>query len=241
MSPSTLSRGRTFSHNTSTRLLNKKKRTKSRYHDKVIILDPGHGGVYTGQISIRGKLLEKDVVLDIAKRVAHRLRKRGYTVILTRTADTEFDKKDLIHDLICRAHYTVQYKAHAFVSLHLNGSKNKTIRGYELYVPYEARYPIRSYRLASALHYELSHKIKPIFAGGSLGNHNNIDHGIRASKFNVLTRAHCPAVVVELDYLSNAQSEALLETSQYRDQLTTAVYYGIRRYFAGATKPRCKE
>ena len=93
--------------------------------DKTIIIDPGHGGVYYGQSSIHGKSLEKNVALDIAQRTAKRLRKYGYNVILTRTKDTEFDKKDLINDLALRAEFTRTYKADIFVSLHLNGNINK--------------------------------------------------------------------------------------------------------------------
>ena len=199
---------------------------------RTIIIDPGHGGIYWGQVSIHGKLIEKNVVLDIAQRVAKRLRKRGYTVVLTRTKDVEFDKNDLINDLAQRARFTRTYNADIFVSLHLNGSKNKGLRGYEVYVPHEPKCPARSYKLASSMHYELSHKIAPIFAGGALGNHNNIDHGVRASKFNVLTKAQCAAIVVELDYLSNAQTESMLHNgSCYREILANAVYCGIRRYF----------
>ena len=146
---------------------------------KTIILDPGHGGVYLGQVSIHGKLIEKNVVLEIAKKVARRLRNRGYNVILTRTDDRALDKKNLLNDLALRARLSRTYKADIYVSLHLNGSKNKGIRGFEVYVPYESSYPIRSYRLGSSLHYELSHKIKPIFGGGALGNLNNIDHELR--------------------------------------------------------------
>ena len=203
----------------------------NRRSKKVIILDPGHGGVYTGQVSNTGKLIEKNVALDIAKRVAQLLRKRGYTVILTRTTDTELDKKDLLRDLALRAEMTRTYKADILVSLHLNGSKNKKIRGYEVYVPYESKHPIRSYKLASALHYEMSRAVTPVFGGGSLGNLNNIDYGIRASKFNVLVKAHCPAALVELDYLTHPESEKKLMTEAYRDELARAVYRGIRRYF----------
>ena len=66
-----------------------------------------------------------------------------------------------------RAEFARTYKADIFISLHLNCSVNKGIGGYEVYVPYESQYPIRSYALASSLHYELSHKIKPVFGGGT--------------------------------------------------------------------------
>lgn len=201
------------------------------FGSKTIILDPGHGGVYTGVESINKKLIEKHVALDIAELVAQRLRSKGYKVVLTRTSDTQHDKNDLINDLTLRAEYTKTHKADIFVSLHLNGSINKGIRGYEVYVPYETKYPRRSYELASALHYELSQQVKPLFGGGSLGNLNNLDHGIRAAKFNVLMKAHCPAALVEMDYLTNEESEQLLLSATYRNDLALAVYRGIRRYF----------
>ena len=200
---------------------------------KTIVLDPGHGGVYWGQIGSRGNLIEKEIVLTLAKAIATKLRARGYRVILTRTSDVEFDKTNLLNDLASRAKFTRTYKADILVSLHLNGSKNTMIRGYEIYVPYESTFPARSYKLATSLHYELSHKIKPIFGGGALGNLNNLDHGISASKFNVLTKAQCAAVVVELDYLTNATSERMLSKPSYQTILVNAVYYGIRRYFEG--------
>ena len=198
---------------------------------RTIIIDPGHGGIYWGQVSIHGKLIEKNVVLDIAQRVAKRLRKRGYTVVLTRTKDVEFDKNDLINDLAQRARFTRTYNADIFVSLHLNGSKNKGLRGYEVYVPHEPKCPAGSYKLASSMHYELSHKIAPIFAGGALGNHNNIDHGVRASKFNVLTKAQCAAIVVELDYLSNAQTESMLHNGLLSRNIGKCCLLWNWRYF----------
>lgn len=201
------------------------------FQSKTIVIDPGHGGVYFGCTSINRKLIEKNVVLDIAQMLAKRLRKKGFNVILTRTRDCELDKTDLIRDLTKRAELTRAYDADIFVSIHLNNSANKGLRGYEIYVPYESKYPRRSYDLANALHYELSHKIKPIFGGGILHNHNNVDHGIRAAKFNVLIKSSCPAVAVELDYLSNAETEKMLSTHKYKAQLANAVYCGIRRYF----------
>lgn len=205
---------------------------------KTIVIDPGHGGVYEGCASAQRTLIEKNLTLDVAKRLGQRLKSRGYCVIFTRTHDYEHDKHDLIKDLTVRADFTRKYNADIFVSLHFNWSKNKGIRGYELYVPYESKYPIRSYRLASCLHYELSHKIKPIFEGGLLGNHNNIDHGIRAAKFNVLVRSCCPAVILELEYLSHAGAANMLKRDEYKDQLAHAVYCGIQRYFGRGRKKR---
>jgi N-acetylmuramoyl-L-alanine amidase len=194
-----------------------------------VVLDPGHGGIYHGQTSVNKKLVEKKVALEITLQVAELLKKRNYRVILTRSTDTQLDKDDLIRDLTLRAQ--MGNIADMYVSLHLNGSTNQKIRGYEVYVPYMAKYPRKSYALASAMHYELSHLIEPVFGGGSLGNLNNIDHGIKAAKFNVLVKAQCPAILVEMDYLTNPTSEELLMTQKYKNLLVKAVYRGIRRYF----------
>jgi N-acetylmuramoyl-L-alanine amidase len=198
---------------------------------KTILIDPGHGGIYEGRWSASHRLVEKDVVLTLSKKLAELLRLHNHTVYLTREDDREFDKKNLIQDLSIRANMTRTYKADIFISVHLNHSTNKKMRGFEIYVPYEHRHPIKSYTLASALHYELSHRITPRFAGGKLGNLNCIDGGIRAAKFNVLVKSVCPAVLIELDYLSHPTVEKELLEGTYQEQLAQAVCAGIRRYF----------
>lgn len=201
----------------------------------IVLIDPGHGGVYAGEYSLHNAFAEKHVVLKIAKKLRPLLKKAGYTVILTRTSDIEFDKNDLISDLSKRAALTAHYKADIFVSLHLNKRKNSKARGFEVYVPYETKYPVKSYALASACHYELSHKITPNFSAGKLHNVNVLDGGIKAAKFNVLKKAHCPAVLLELDFMSNPQSERKLMTDAYLDKLAHAVFCGIKRYFREMT------
>ena len=202
------------------------------YGQKTVLLDPGHGGVYTGAVS--GKLVEKEVALDVALRVGELLKKRGYRVFFTRTTDSEFDDKDLIHDLTMRAALSRTYKADIYVSIHFNGSENRHRHGYQVYVPYITKYPIRSYSLASALHYEISHTILPEFGAGTLGNVNILDEGIRAARFNVLMKTFCPAVLVELGYLTNPEEARKISTHSYRETLASAVSKGIRRYFEKA-------
>jgi N-acetylmuramoyl-L-alanine amidase len=195
-----------------------------------IVLDPGHGGVYTGGVSRSGRIVEKDTALLIVQRLAKRLQKRGTKVILTRSDDSALDATDMIADLKKRAAFTEQHKADLFLSVHLNSNPNPAIQGYEVYVPYETRYPIKSYQLASALHYDISHTVEPDFTGGTLGNVNLVDRGIRASRFNVLMYATCPAVLVEIAFLTHAATARALENSKYIDQLVEALYQGICRY-----------
>ena len=201
-----------------------------------IVLDPGHGEKYTGTVSADGTIVEKDMVLKLTKKLAQCLSKAGYKVLLTREGDEVFNAKELLPDLIKRAQFATDNKADIFVSIHLNASTNKQIHGYEVYVPYEAKYPIKSYGLASAIHYALSHAIEPQFYGGTLGNLNALDRGIRASRFNVLMRTTCPAVLVELGYLSHPPTVKLLKTEEYQDILVNGLCAGIRRYILHAQK-----
>lgn len=199
------------------------------YGQKTIVLDPGHGGVYRGAVS--GKLVEKDIALDVALRVGQRLKRYGYKVVFTRTTNTQFDETDLIHDLTMRADVSRTCKADIYVSIHFNESINKARHGYQVYVPYITKYPLRSYALASGLHYEISHTIPSEFTAGKFSNVNILDEGIRASRFNVLIKSCCPAVLLELGYLTNPEEGHKISTQSYKETLATAVSNGIRRYF----------
>lgn len=205
---------------------------------ETIVIDPGHGGPYIGAASLSQKVVEKHLALEIAHLLAERLRAKGYNVILTRTGDYALDPHDLINDLKKRAYVARDAKAAVFVSLHLNSSVRNSERGYMLFVPYEDKYPLKSYALASAIHYDLSHGVKPEFGAGTLGNVNMIDSGIRASKFNVLVHSVCPTVLVELAYLSHPETEKQLLTKAYKDTLVHALYSGIRRYLINERKGR---
>ncbi len=214
-------------------------------HAATIILDPGHGGKYIGTANDVEQLVEKQLTLEVAKLLADKLRGSGHTVILTRESDVALDADDLIADLTKRAQMTVDHNADLFVSLHFNGSANKKSAGFEVYVPYEPLYPIKSYGLASAIHYDLSHEIDPIFQGGSLGNLNRLDGGIKAARFNVIKKAQCAAVLVELAYLTNEETAKKLKSDVCKDILVTGVYKGIERYLtqqkvSKCSRPRCR-
>lgn len=200
-----------------------------------VVLDPGHGGRYVGTSSPSKKIIEKEAALTVALQVAKQLKDLGYTVILTRVSDKILDEKDLINDLTLRAKMTTDHNAAIFVSIHFNGSLNPYSRGFEIYVPYEDKFPIKSYALAGALHYDLSHEIAPDFGGGTLGNLNGLDRGIKASRFNVLKKATCPAALVELAYITNPQTEQQILKDGF-DVYVTAVTKGIIRYLAHAKK-----
>lgn len=191
-----------------------------------IVIDPGHGGKFTGGIGVN-KIQEKEWTLSCATKLAELLKKDN-TVILTRTTDKQFHD-DLLEDLRIRAEYSRKHNADLFISLHYNTSTGKYIRGYEVYVPFSPEFPAASYAAAGCIHHELSQTIEPHWSG-SLGNLNDYDRGIRAARFHVLRNHNCPAVLIELEYITHAACVAQLQDQNYLDKIVQAVARGIAQF-----------
>ena len=125
----------------------------------------------------------------------------------------------------------VPVKLDIYVSIHFNESINKARHGYQVYVPYITKYPLRSYALASGLHYEISHTIPSEFTAGKFSNVNILDEGIRASRFNVLIKSCCPAVLFELGYYPTPKKDIKLVRNRIKRLWLLLFPIGIRRYF----------
>ncbi|WP_233194500.1 N-acetylmuramoyl-L-alanine amidase [Aquimarina sp. I32.4] len=154
-----------------------------------IVIDPGHGGSDTGAIGING-IKEKDVVLQIAKEMIHWnkvLFANKNKIYLTRYTDTLISLRD-------RSRLTRKLQADLFISLHCNQSKNPNARGTEVFVSstngtYLQQSIILAYQIAEAMHNNLGFRSR----------------GVKFGNFLVLreTASTCPAVLVELGFLSN--------------------------------------
>jgi N-acetylmuramoyl-L-alanine amidase len=191
-----------------------------------VILDPGHGGIFSGGRS--NNVQEKDITLQITLKVADLLKDdNNVHTVLTRTHDIHLDP-DMIKDLQMRAHFSHAHKADLFISIHANtGGKNT--RGYEVYVPFNKKFPAASYQIASFLHHELSQFVKPKW-GGKLGNLNEYDRGIRAANFHVLRGHNCPALLLELDFITNKLSLQNLQDPIYQNKLAEIIVRAIREF-----------
>ena len=199
----------------------------AQVHAFTVVLDPGHGGIYSGARNKCG-LQEKELTLTIAKKIETLLMKKKIRVQLTRTNDTQLDT-DLLKDLKKRAHASTLHKADAFISLHFNNSSNPDIRGYELYVPRITMFKSSCYTLAGSIHHQLSQTLE-YKGGGSLGNLNLFDRGIRAAEFNVLRNHTCPAVLIELEYITHTTQARKLASDAYLNTLAQAIAQGILAY-----------
>ena len=190
-------------------------------------LDAGHGGEDAGCISPHGGLYEKALVLDIALRAGEILSSRGIEVIYTRTNDT-------FVSLAGRSGIAAKHKADAFVAIHANYAENQTARGIETFTLPFAKMPSTSSessmptiaRVGNAndnANTILGHEIQRRMPG-RLGE---ADRGLRHARYQVLRDPPCPAVLIEIGFLSNKNDSRNLSSNWYRDKIALAIADGV--------------
>lgn len=169
-----------------------------------IVVDPGHGGRDPGAIAVTG-LHEKIVNLDVALHLASLLEGEGLQVTLSRPGD-------LFLSLDRRSGLANRVGADLFVSIHADASDNARARGFTVYV----------HRSASADARAAAEHIEQAMAQTMMAS-----RGIRTADFHVLRETECPAVLVELGYLSNRDDAALLGDPAVRERLAQAITGGV--------------
>lgn len=217
-----------------------------------IVIDPGHGGHDTGTIGSNG-LLEKDLVLDVSKRLGKLIRTRlGADVVFTRRDDTFIP-------LETRTEIANQEQADLFVSVHANSSHDPDARGVETYYlnftssPEALEVAARENAASDKSIHELQDLVKKIalkekieesreFAadvqrslhtGLSARNPGERDRGVKKAPFVVLIGANMPSILAEISFLSNPGDERRLRTPEYRQRIAESLYRGIARYING--------
>jgi len=215
-----------------------------------VVIDAGHGGNDQGTKGKSG-LLEKELTLDVANRVAALLRQRlGVEVILTRSDDTYVGLEE-------RTEIANNSKADLFLSIHANWNPAKTIAGVDTYYRYfsagredldlAARENAGTKRSVFDLEDTLA-KIaqrdkvdesrefatqlqKVLHAAAAKDNPEARSRPVKRAPFVVLIGANMPSVLAEIGFLSNPKEEHLLNSSEHRDRLAEALYQGVDAYF----------
>ena len=190
-----------------------------------IVLDPGHGGaVETGAVGPNG-LIEKELNLDLAKVTARLLEQRGYTVVLTRTADYRIP-------LETRAEIANVLDAKAIVSIHHNAPTANTspTPGTEVFIQDGSE---ESARLGGLLQEEIIDALDQFDLEWSIATDAGAivvlnDSGDNA--YGMIRRPDMPAVLAELGYISNAAEAELFATDEYLDAASAALADGIERW-----------
>lgn len=221
---------------------------------KKIVLDPGHGGKDPGAMAFG--LKEKDIVLDIARRLAPVLEKElGCEVLLTRKDDSFISLEE-------RTAIANTQNADLFVSLHINAHPSAKVRGLETYylnlttnadaMRVAARENATSTHQMSDLQDILSDIMKnsKINESSRLAQqvHNSIltqaekkgfgdikNLGVKQAPFYVLIGAQMPAILIELAFISNEQDIRNLNNPAFVKLLTQEIAQGIRAYVSDTT------
>ncbi len=234
-------------------MIDTSKNISARGSGELIVIDAGHGGHDTGAIG--GGKREKDLVLQIAKRVERQLKKRGFRVYLTRRTD-KFLK------LPQRTHIADRKDARIFVSIHANSvprSKRNRIHGIETFYLQKTR-DAKSQRIAARENRavlkgagtSLSKKviIDSVLHGPKIIESNKLaidvqrrmlanlrahyrgvkDGGVRHAPFWVLVGASRPSILVEVGYISHPKERARLFTPRYQELIAKGIAEGIQRY-----------
>ncbi|MBO8129535.1 MAG: SH3 domain-containing protein [Peptococcaceae bacterium] len=186
--------------------------------DRLVVLDPGHGGSDPGAIGVTG-LKEKHVNWVIAKECAQLLEAKGINVVLTRTGDEFVDLYD-------RAAMANRLGADIFVSIHSNSNFNRYKQGTSTYYCATVDDPLISPRVNDRIRLA-QHIQKEMVRDLGLN-----DLGLFEAKFAVLRTTHMPSALVEVAFLSNWYEESLLKQESFRDRAAKAIAEGIIAYLS---------
>ncbi len=189
---------------------------------KVIVLDPGHGGVDGGAVSKAG-VLEKDITLAISLELRDYLQEAGALVLMTREEDRDLANegtKRIRHrkteDLKRRAEIINGSGSDLFVSIHLNAIGSSRWSGAQVF--YQRAIP-ENKRLAKFVQDEIS---------------RNLENTSRLAKaihhVYILKEADIPGVLVEAGFLSHPGEAEMLNTKEYQQQMAASIYQGILRF-----------
>jgi len=216
-----------------------------------VALDPGHGGYDPGAKGGAG-VQEKEVTLDVARRVGEALSRDGIEPLLTR----EGDRFVTLEERTAKAN---SFNADLFVSIHCNAAETKTKHGIETYVldtsvsDMAGRVAARENATSAAANAELGailatmrladQKTRSVHFAELLQRSavkslsamypDISDGGVHTAGFHVLVGARMPAVLFEASYISNANDEQRLGSADYRQRLADAIVNAVRAYKEG--------
>ena len=192
-------------------------RTGGGIKDKIITLDPGHGGSDPGAIGASG-LKEKQITLEISMRVKELLEKEGAKVYMTRTTDKDVYSANASDraELQARVNVAEKNNSDLFISLHINSSVNKNVGGFSSYY-----YPKTDYDLKIAQ--AIQNKFAKNFGVDNLG--------VRQANFYVVKRCSMPATLLEMCFISNPKEEKLMKSKWFQKKTARLIVEGVKDYF----------
>ncbi|MEG6616931.1 N-acetylmuramoyl-L-alanine amidase CwlD [Peptococcaceae bacterium 1198_IL3148] len=191
--------------------------------NKVIVIDPGHGGVDPGKVSPNG-VEEKNINLEISKRLATILGQAGAAVILTRETDTHLSGDGIKgmssrhrEDLSQRVKMANDRNADLFISIHCNSYPDASQHGAQVFYQPGSK---ESQRLANCIQEEITRLLA------------NTRRTPKAVDFFITRNTNMPTVIVETGFITNAKEEKLLLDPAYQSKMAWSIYAGVIKYYA---------
>jgi len=222
-----------------------------RFTIRSIVIDAGHGGNDPGAIGRRSHVKEKNLTLQLARKLKSILEAEGIKVTMTRDSD-------IFIPLPMRSEIANKSGADLFVSVHINASRSRLMRGFECYYLSNAtddnaraleafeNSSLKMDEAASAQHSRpldktlwdmtlTENRLESAQLAGSICDSVDEslatgDRGIRTARFYVLKHTNIPAVLVETGYLSNKYEELKLKDPEFLDRIAESVAQGILKY-----------
>lgn len=229
------------------------KEVKNRWKLDTIVLDAGHGGKDPGTMGQRGTK-EKDIALDITKRVGLLLEKNTkLKVIYTR-------EEDIFIPLWKRTKIANESNGKVFLSIHLNGSPNKSAYGFETYllrpgktedaievasrenevIKFEERTDNRYKDLsgenlimatmAQSIFMRESEELAAMIQEEMAKKIKSKNRGVKQAGFHVLIGASMPNILIEAGYLTNRNEEKNLRNAKYRQAIANCIYKAVVKF-----------
>jgi N-acetylmuramoyl-L-alanine amidase len=231
---------------------------------RTLVLDAGHGGHDTGAVGPAG-LMEKELVLDVTKRVSRLLEdKLGVKVLLSRDGDHFVPLRD-------RTSYANRERADLFVSIHANAHRVVASEGVETYF-LSSEATDNASRQVAALENSVVQLEKP--SAGRTASRTDVvktilwdlaqsefqwessrlaetvldsmtqslkipNRGVKQAGFYVLGGAAMPAILIEIGFVTNPREERRLKETRYRDEIARAILAGLTEYKRSSNVRAC--
>jgi N-acetylmuramoyl-L-alanine amidase len=180
---------------------------------RLIVIDPGHGGSDFG--AVHNGMNEKDLTLDMSRRLRAALIARGWEVKMTRDSDVDVYKPNdgAVEELQARDDVAINSGARFFISIHVNAFTTPDLNGTTTYY-----FRDDSVGLATAVHARLANTLP------------TADDGIKKNNFYVIHHSTMPSILVETAFVSNPGDAALLRTESFKNQVAKAIAAGVGDY-----------
>ncbi len=186
---------------------------------KVIYIDPGHGGLDPG--AMYNGIKEKDINLEISKKLENKLTSMGAIVYLTRYDDYDLSANNTINrkrsDLSRRGNAINKSDCDIFLSIHLNAEDSSTWRGAQVFYDDTNE---KNEEIAKIFQEQFKKDLK------STRDYKKVD------ELYLQRRIERPGVLLEVGFLSNSNDRYLLKQDSYQNRIVTSITSGLLKYFS---------